>query len=156
MAKRRKKAGSFERFNNARAEKYELENRLTRRELIPREEIEEEWIRIVSHIKYGFQSLPSRMARALVSIEDPATIYEIIEKDVNRIFESLANLGIQLQGEAEELIEEDEPEEEDEEEQSAEEEQAPKKEKKKPGRKKSGPPTLKEVSEDTEETEENG
>jgi len=108
MAKKRlKKLGSFERFNNARAEKYELENRVTRRDLIPKEEIEEEWLKIVSHIRYGFEGLPSRMARALSGVSEPGEIYEIVDRDVKRVFESLANLGLSLESEADLLIEED-------------------------------------------------
>lgn len=155
MAKRKKKSGSFERFNNARAEKFEIENRKTRRHLIPREEIEEEWIRIISQIKYGFQSLPSRMARSLAGIDDPGEIYEIVERDVNRIFDSLADLGIQLESEADLLEEENDEEGEEEEEpiaelkaeESPEETPAPAKKKKT----KKGPPRLREEDEPTDD-----
>ncbi len=110
MARAKKKSSSFERFNNARAEKFELDNRKTKRELISRDEIQIEFDAMISHIKYGFQSLPSRMARTLVGIDDPTEIYEIIEKDIERIFTSIADLGAQLEAEAELLSNEDEAE----------------------------------------------
>ena len=113
MARAKKKSTSFERFNNARAEKFELDNRKTKRELISRDEIQVEFDAMISHIKYGFQSLPSRMARTLVGIDDPTEIYEIIEKDIERIFSSIADLGAQLEAEAELLSNEEEPEEEE-------------------------------------------
>lgn len=102
----RKKSGAFERFNNARAEKFELENKKTRRELIPREEIEAEWLRLISHLKYGFSAMPSRMARELSGVSDPGEIYEIVERDINNIFESLSNLGLELEAEAEQELRE--------------------------------------------------
>lgn len=144
----RKKATAFERFNNARAEKFELENQKTRRELIPRSEVEAEWLRLIGHIKYGFEGLPARMARELQGIDDPKEIYEKVERDVRKVFDSLADLGLILHAEASDMTDE-EPEEDQPEGETPEEEEEPQKPKAKRKTKAKAEP--KEESEDEED-----
>lgn len=84
---------SLDRLNNARAEGQELKNLHLRGELVELEDVEAQWRDLAATFKNALSSLPARMARRLVSIDEPAKIFEIVQAEIEMILENLARQG---------------------------------------------------------------
>ena len=90
-----RKSSSFDRFNNARAEKVELENEVSKAKMVYLSDVESEWKSLVLEYKRAVGALPINLSSMLVDISDPKKIYDIIFDEVMRIGERLAEAGEQ-------------------------------------------------------------
>lgn len=77
------------RLRKEQADALEMKNAITRRELIPAEDVEREWSDIVRKIRSGVLAMTSRI-RGQISFLD-ATHGEIINRECNLVLEELAD-----------------------------------------------------------------
>lgn len=85
-----KKTNTDERIKKARAEKLELANEATRKEMIPAEEVRREVTRAFYELKTQLLVIPRRVGEPLAFITDPIQIEERITAEVISVLESMS------------------------------------------------------------------
>jgi hypothetical protein len=88
--KERASAGknSDERIKKARAEKLELANEATKRDLIPAEEVRREVTRAFQELKGQLLIIPRRLGQPLALETDPVSVEEKIHKELVSVLEA--------------------------------------------------------------------
>jgi hypothetical protein len=79
------------RIHRAKAETVEIELARLRGELIPIEIIVREYERELSIIRAAYMALPSKAAKQLVTMNQPAEIFEYLKNEINAILEELSS-----------------------------------------------------------------
>jgi hypothetical protein len=83
-----KQKGSDERIKKARAEKLELANEATKKDLIPAEEVRREVTRAFQELKGQLLIIPRRLGQPLALETDPVSIEEKIHKELVSVLEA--------------------------------------------------------------------
>lgn len=78
-----------ERIEIARAEKLELENAATRRDMIPAEEVRRDVTRGFTGLKTQLLVIPRRLGQPLATVTDAVEVEERIHKEISTVLETM-------------------------------------------------------------------
>ena len=81
------------RLAKEQADEKSLKNAVFRKELMPVDEIRDQWQRIAVAIRTQFLALPSRLSQMLETVTTPRERHQMIESEVKTILNMLADMG---------------------------------------------------------------